>query len=201
MFNTENIKRPKGSITITAKNKSGYVKEILYENIIVDEFGKFLSLCCLDPTELNSGINWIAFGTGAVGWDSASPPPASVTDTDLEAEVCRKHRESGDGFQYLDPTDKVSVSVTPTRVCKIHWLFDYDEGNDFPFMELGMYANSSALADYRLSYFDDTTATTDATVIASSNLKGVLVNKKNFPVFTKTSDWQLDVAYRIVYGG
>lgn len=201
-INTEKSRYPKGEIFILMKNKDNYIKEIYYENLIVDEFGRFLAMCCQDPTALSSGITWMALGTGDTEWDPTSPPPPSITNTALVTEVCRKYRTASGGFKFLNPDDlpnETSPSGTSSRIMEIAWLFDFNQANNYQFMELGMYANSNLTIT--TPYYSTVTSTPVSTIIADSAKKGILVNKKNFPVFTKTADWQLSITYRVTFGG
>lgn len=203
--NTENIKAPKGEVSITLTDRDGNVKEVYYENLIMNEFGRFLAMCCDNPLALNSGITWIAMGLGVTSglgtWNPALPPAPDINATTLEQEVCRKLRPSVGGVVFKDPTNPTVAIVGPatsSRVIDIKWSFDYAEGNNFAFQELGMIANSSmaAIPTYKdiVGYPTYVSSFTDAD-------RGILVNKKHFPVFTKTSQWKMDITYRLTFGG
>lgn len=201
-MHTEKNKPPKGEIWIKLKN-AYCIKSIFYENLIVNDFGRFLAQCCKNPAALNSGIDWIELGTGNIAWNISSPPVPTTNDTGLQTPVLRHKRinDLSGGFTYRDVLNPSNISTNPTRIIQIEWLLDYNVGNGLQYMELGMFSNSTLGTEFPLaSTFTTATTPSISSIQSDTNRKGIMINKKNFPVFTKTADWQLEITYRITFG-
>lgn len=86
------------------------------DNQIQDTYATFVTMLIKETVigqpNVYGGVQYLALGTGLVGWDTVAPTQAR-TDTTLTTET---HRISivGSSITYVDPTTFV-VSATPTR--------------------------------------------------------------------------------------
>lgn len=100
------------------------------KNQIQDGASTILAQLCagslLGSSSPTNGFAYLALGEGDPSWD-ITPPDKDRTQTTLESEIDRIVITQATDIAYLDP-DTELPSVTPTRMCEITVLVDYDRG-------------------------------------------------------------------------
>ena len=140
-------------------------------NIIVNSF-LVLSMLLMKNEQNYAGIQYWAVGSGSPSWDGYNvPPDPSRTDTRLVSEIGRVAIDPND-IVFLD--ENYDETVTPTNIIKIKAEFGANDCNG-SWREFGLFGGN-------------------ATSIVNS---GYMIDKRNHPVLTKTSDMQIERSLRL----
>lgn len=117
------------------------------------------------------GIQTLAVGTGASGWDIQNPPAETSDLEQLYSELARKQISSR---TYVDDTG--TPVVTRTNKIEFTTLFDYAEANG-PLVEMGLFGGTGSL----------------------SSEDGTRANAKHFPVLNKDLTSQLTIMWKLIF--
>jgi len=167
----------KGEFFITLKHKDGK-EEKYYRNIIVDSASILIARLLadgqttLDPTGPAHGIWVLAVGTGNASWDSANPPAATSTQTQLESELARK-KFANVNFVKTDGSGLPASEIT--NIVDFQTVLSESEAVG-PIMELGLFGGDA-----------------DETVANS----GTLVNYRTLPVINKSNTSSMSILLRL----
>lgn len=140
-------------------------------NIVVDSCLLLLAALMINDSSY-SGAQYWAVGSGSSSWDSETPNPQS-SETTLVSEIGRVALTSAD-FSYLNA--QYEVSLVPTNIIQITHTFGVDDCNG-TWREFGLFGG-------------DATSTADS---------GIMIDKKNHAVITKTSDMEVVRTLRITF--
>lgn len=157
-----------GQITDRIFKNGVLVEERVGHNLVVNT-ALNLIMALLKRQSGYSGIQYWAVGSGASSWDSGLPSP-SASDTRLTAEI---------GRVAIDPTEIVflnsnlQVSSTPTNIIQITHTFGVNDCNG-KWREFGIFGGNAT---------------------ASAN-SGIMINKRNHEVITKTSEMTVERVMR-----
>lgn len=157
-----------GQITDRIFKNGVLVEERVGHNLVVNT-ALNLIMALLKRQSGYSGIQYWAVGSGASSWDSGLPSP-SAGDTRLTAEI---------GRVAIDPSEIVflngslQVSSTPTNIIQITHTFGVNDCNG-KWREFGIFGGNAT---------------------ASAN-SGIMINKRNHEVITKTSEMTVERVMR-----
>lgn len=157
-----------GQITDRIFKNGVLVEERVGHNLVVNT-ALNLIMALLKRQSGYSGIQYWAVGSGASSWDSGLPSP-SASDTRLTAEI---------GRVAIDPSEIVflngslQVSSTPTNIIQITHTFGVNDCNG-KWREFGIFGGNAT---------------------ASAN-SGIMINKRNHEVITKTSEMTVERVMR-----
>lgn len=157
-----------GQITDRIFKNGVLVEERVGHNLVVNT-ALNLIMALLKRQSGYSGIQYWAVGSGASSWDSGLPSP-TAGDTRLTAEI---------GRVAIDPSEIVflngnlQVSSTPTNIIQITHTFGVNDCNG-KWREFGIFGGNAT---------------------ASAN-SGIMINKRNHEVITKTSEMTVERVMR-----
>ena len=157
-----------GQITDRIFKNGILVEERVGHNLVVNT-ALNLIMALLKRQSGYSGIQYWAVGSGASSWDSSLPSP-TAGDTRLTAEI---------GRVAIDPSEIVflngslQVSSTPTNIIQITHTFGVNDCNG-SWREFGIFGGNAT---------------------ASAN-SGIMINKRNHEVITKTSEMTVERVMR-----
>ena len=157
-----------GQITDRIFKNGVLVEERVGHNLVVNT-ALNLIMALLKRQSGYSGIQYWAVGSGASSWDSGLPSP-TAGDTRLTAEI---------GRVAIDPSEIVflngslQVSSTPTNIIQITHTFGVNDCNG-SWREFGIFGGNAT---------------------ASAN-SGIMINKRNHEVITKTSEMTVERVMR-----
>ena len=157
-----------GQITDRIFKNGVLVEERVGHNLVVNT-ALNLIMALLKRQSGYSGIQYWAVGSGASSWDSSLPSP-TAGDTRLTAEI---------GRVAIDPSEIVflngslQVSSTPTNIIQITHTFGVNDCNG-KWREFGIFGGNAT---------------------ASAN-SGIMINKRNHEVITKTSEMTVERVMR-----
>jgi len=148
------------------------VQEYHSRNIIVNSASILIARLLKDNHEPDTGISYLAVGTGGIGWDLQDPPAPINTQTTLANEIARKAFTTED-VSFVDPDTGDHVTV-PTNVVDFTATFAETEAVG-PIVEMGLFGG-------------DTTDMPDS---------GTQINYRTFPVINKSASMTLSIIIRI----
>ena len=157
-----------GQITDRIFKNGVLVEERVGHNLVVNT-ALNLIMALLKRQSGYSGIQYWAVGSGASSWDNGLPSP-TAGDTRLTAEI---------GRVAIDPSEIVflngnlQVSSTPTNIIQITHTFGVNDCNG-KWREFGIFGGNAT---------------------ASAN-SGIMINKRNHEVITKTSEMTVERVMR-----
>ena len=157
-----------GQITDRIFKNGVLVEERVGHNLVVNT-ALNLIMALLKRQSGYSGIQYWAVGSGASSWDSGLPSP-TAGDTRLTAEI---------GRVAIDPSEIVflngnlQVSSTPTNIIQITHTFGVNDCNG-KWREFGIFGGNAT----------------------SSANSGIMINKRNHEVITKTSEMTVERVMR-----
>lgn len=150
-------------------NKKGELIEVLEgDNLVVNTFLN-LTMALLKGESGYGRISYWAIGSGSSSWDSSTPTP-SLTDTKLTAEIGRVAVAANE-IAFLNSS--YNVTNTPTNILQIKHTFGYNDCNG-SWREFGLFGGNAT----------------------SAINSGIMVNKRNHGVITKTNEISIERTMR-----
>lgn len=146
-------------------------KQQKVKNLIVDKASIFMAKRMLPGTSWGKGIEYLAVGVGYGSGTPQSPEPEDASYTTLRNELARTMVDS---YTYLDASG--NPTQTETNVVQYTFTFGTSEANG-GLCEMGLFGG-------------DATSTKDS---------GYMFNYKVFPVWNKSSDVELTIAWKITF--
>jgi len=143
----------------------------LGKNVIVQDASVLMGILLKSPSTLTGGLQYLAVGTGAIGWNLQQPPAATSSQTQLEAELFRKTFSK---TAYIKTDGSGDESSTPTNIVDYTTIFAESEAVG-PLVEMGLFGGN-------------------ATGVPNS---GYMFNYKTFPVINKSATSTLTFVWRI----
>lgn len=170
----ERLNGLQGEVWVTLRDaRTGQiVQEYHSKNIIVNSASILIARLLKDNHEPDTGISYLAVGTGGSGWNLQDPPAPINTQTALANEIARKAFTTED-VAFVDPETGDHVTV-PTNVVDYTATFAETEAVG-PIVEMGLFGG-------------------DATDMPDS---GTQVNYRTFPVINKSASMTLSIIIRI----
>ena len=157
-----------GQITDRIFKNGVLVEERVGHNLVVNT-ALNLIMALLKRQSGYSGIQYWAVGSGASSWDSGLPSP-TAGDTRLTAEIGRVAISPSE-IVFLN--GNLQVSSTPTNIIQITHTFGVNDCNG-KWREFGIFGGNAT---------------------ASAN-SGIMINKRNHEVITKTSEMTVERVMR-----
>lgn len=150
----------------------GRVEEIAGHNLVVSSFANLI-MCLLKRQSGYLGIQYWAVGTGLSSWDTSLPNP-SLSDTKLTSELGRVSIDPSE-IKFLT-SDFIETS-SPTNIIQISHVFGSQDCNG-TWREFGIFGGNAT----------------------SALNSGIMINKRNHSVITKTSDMSIERTLRFTLG-
>lgn len=182
----------RGDVFISLKDENGEETERReLRNLVVKDASIMLARLVKNPLEPDHGIFALAVGTGDVGWNLQSPPPATVTQRALYSEIARKTFSNTDFIN----SSGVPVSI-PTNVVDFTTTFAHSEAVG-PLCEMGLLGGdiSSTMS------VQNPVSPANGPYSATTDLSGkdTLVNYLTFPVVNKPATSSLSITWRLTF--
>lgn len=169
----EKISGLRGELILKAYDMAQDGKQVYsyqHSNIIVNTASILIARLLKDSSEPQTGISFLAIGSGNGSWDLFDPPAPTTSQIYLENEFYRKP---------IDVTTFVHPATgEPTNVYTniVDYAVTFGEGEAVgPIVEMGLFGG-------------------DATAELNS---GTMINWRTFPVINKTSTMSVTVIFRI----
>ncbi len=89
-------------------------------------------------------INFLALGTGLVGWDT-TPPAQPFTQTTLQTEAFRK-AITQPSIEFIDPITNISTGGVPSSKIEIGVVIGLGEANGLSLREFGLFGGEATIA-------------------------------------------------------
>ncbi len=179
--------------SLTGKTTRGHIKNIvtLDASILIARLMKGAGTSVPHQSEPNFGIYCLAVGTGDIGWNLQSPPPATVTQRSLWNELARKAIATTN-FIKQDGT----ISGVPTNVVDFTTTFAESEAVG-PIVEMGLIGGDNSPTMSIRNPVLPPNGLYDPTV----DLVGLdtLCNYLTFPVVNKPSTSTLSWTWRLTF--
>lgn len=181
-YHDKKEKKMKGEFFITLNHNDGTEEKFHFRNVIVDSASLLIARLLadgqssLDPGGPNHGIRVLAVGTGDPAWDPNTPPTATATQSQLEAELARK-RFSNVTFIKTDGSGLPSTEIT--NIVDYQTVFNESEAVG-PITELALFGGGTGSQNI------DTTPNS-----------GTMINYRTIAVINKPNTATMSVVFRI----
>jgi len=160
------------------------------KNVVTKDAGILLAALMKNKSAVDAGIQYLAVGTGKLGWDPMSPPPASNIQRSLWNELGRK--------AFTSATFKLSNGTTagyPTNIVDFSFSFGGSEVVG-PIVEMGL-IGGWADPDANVRNPIPNATPYDPTVDVDG--KDILCNYVTFPVINKAPGQTLSYTWRLTF--
>jgi len=159
-----------GELILKAYEGGKLVHEYRQSNIIVNICSVLIARLLKDNAEPQSGISYLAVGSGNPSWDMFDPPAPITSQTLLENEYYRKEIDLS---TFVHPE---TGEPTTTKTNIVDYVVTFGEAEAVgPMVELSLFGG-------------------DATAAMNT---GTMVNWRTIPVINKTATMTLTVIFRI----